>query len=160
MSDTVNPWQGPEAPAQVEENAAQGILTAAMIRYLKESSPWLRFVGIVGYIGAAFLIISGITLMLTGEGIIRFRGLSLFSGLTSLSYVPVGVLAFFPAHYTHKFGLKIRHYLLGGGEKDLEEAFKNNRSMWKFTGILVIVYLSFIPIGLIVAIVVAVSGII
>jgi hypothetical protein len=159
MSDTVNPWQGPEAPAQAEENAAQGILTAAMIRYLKESSPWLRFVGILGYIGAAFLIISGIIMILTGGGSISFRGFSPSSGLIGLGYVPLGVLAFFPARFTYTFGIKIRRYLLNGGEKDLEEAFRNNRSLWKFTGVSAIVYLSFLPVGLIIALIAVVSGI-
>jgi hypothetical protein len=34
-------------------------------------------------------------------------------------------------------------------DKDLEDAFKNNKSLWKFYGILVIVYLALIPVLLI-----------
>ncbi|MDR0641297.1 MAG: hypothetical protein LBG07_02425, partial [Treponema sp.] len=147
------------APAQAEENAAQGILTAFMIRCLRETSPWLRFVGIVGYIGAALLIVSGIVTMATGfGGITGFRYFPLVSGLAGFSYIPLGALAFFPARFTYRFGQKIRHYLSSGAEKDLEEALKNNRSLWKFSGILIIVYLSFIPVGIIAAVVMAVSG--
>ena len=114
--------------------------------------------GIVGYIGAGFLIISGIVMMLTGFGG-TLRNLPVISELVSFSYIPLGVLAFFPARFTYKFGQKIRHYLSSGAERDLEEAFKNNKSLWKFSGILIIVYLSFIPIGIVAAVIAALSGI-
>jgi hypothetical protein len=172
MSDTVNPWQSPEAPVQADENAAQGILTALMIRYLKEASPWLRFIGILGYIGAIFLIVSGVgmvaALLITGiNGLTGgynepgFVGLvsGLFSSMLGFIYVVLGIIAFFPARFTHGFGVKIRNYLLSGSEKDLEEALKNNRSLWRFNGILAIVYLSLIPVGIVAAIIAAVSQI-
>ncbi|MDR2747900.1 MAG: hypothetical protein LBB77_10705 [Treponema sp.] len=157
MSDTVNPWQSPEAPAQAEENAAQGILTAVMIRYLKEASPWLRFIGILGYIGAGFLILSGLITAI----IALATGVGLWSGVPNVIgfvYVPFGVAAFLPARFTYRFGMKIRHYLASGAEKDLEEAFKNNKSLWKFSGILAIVYLALLPAAVIVGVIVVVSG--
>jgi hypothetical protein len=166
MSDTLNPWQSPEAPAQAEENAARGILTETMIRRLKEASPWLRFVGILGYIGAVFLIVTGaiMVILLLVAGINAFASgsdatgiMGMFSSLMGFIYVAGGVLVFFPARYTHGFGAKIRNYLLSGAEKDLEEALKNNRSLWRFSGILAIVYLSLIPVGIVVAIVATIS---
>jgi magnesium-transporting ATPase (P-type) len=164
MSDTVNPWQSPAAVVQAEENAAQGVLTATMIRFLKEASPWLRFIGILGYIGAGFCIAAGIimaiALMITGASQSAFGDFAGFaSTFMGLIYLVAGVVAFFPARFTHRFGVKIRNYLLSGAEKDLEEAFKNNRSLWKFAGIMAIVYLALVPVGIIVAIVAAVSSI-
>jgi magnesium-transporting ATPase (P-type) len=163
MSDTVNPWQSPAAAVKAEENAPQGVLTAAMIRFLKEASPWLRFIGILGYIGVGFCIVAGvimaIALMISGAGQSAFAGFAGFaSTFMGLIYIVAGVMAFFPARFTHRFGVKIRHYLLNGAEKDLEEAFKNNRSLWKFAGIVMIVYLALVPVGIIVAVVVAVSS--
>ncbi|MDR3173033.1 MAG: hypothetical protein LBU19_02175, partial [Treponema sp.] len=147
-------------PVQAEENAAQGVLTALMIRYLKEASPWLRFIGIMGYIGAIFLIVSGvimsIALLITGQNFGSSWGP--LSALMGVIYVTLGVLAFFPARFTHKFGAKLRNYLLSGAERDLEEAFKNNRSLWRFSGILLIVYLAILPVALIMGVVTAVSS--
>ncbi|MDR1972658.1 MAG: hypothetical protein LBQ46_12150 [Treponema sp.] len=160
MSD--NPWQSPETQAAAEEAAPQGILTALMIRYLKEASPWLRFIGVLGYIGAIFLVGSGlimtIALLATG-GADAGIGLAAVSTFMGLIYVVLGALAFFPARFTHGFGLKIRNYLASGAEKDLEDAFKSNKSLWKFSGIMAIVYLAFIPIGIGVAVIAAVSSI-
>jgi hypothetical protein len=152
MADAVNPWQSPETVVKAEEHAAQGILTAEMIRSLKEASPWIRFIGILGYIGAGFLIAAGIiaavALLIMGNtrqtGAVGF--VSIFLGFI---YIVTGALAFFPARFTHKFGGKIRNYLISGAEKDLEEALKNNKLLWKFVGILAIVYLALIPVGVI-----------
>jgi hypothetical protein len=159
MADQVNPWQSPETVVKTEENAVQGVLTAVMIRCLKEAAPWLRFAGILGYIAASFLTVAGIVtaiVMMVSGG----RG---FTGLASVFmvfiYILLGAAAFFPAHFTHSFGVKIRHYLLSGAEKDLEEAFKNNRSLWKFTGILAIVYLALVPIGIAAAAMAAASAV-
>jgi hypothetical protein len=74
-------------------------------------------------------------------------------------YFLLGLLSFFPAKFSYGFGSKIHHYALSNSEKDLEEAFKNNRSLWKFFGILAIVYLAIIPLALIGGIVAAVFSI-
>jgi hypothetical protein len=161
MSDTVNPWQSPAAAVKAEENAAQGVLTAGMIRCLKEASPWLRFIGILGYIGAVSFIVIGIILVITmfAAGTVQTGIPGVLSSFMGLIYLVSGALAFFPARFTHRFGAKIRNYLLSGAEKDLEEAFRNNRSLWKFAGIVAIVYLSLIPVGIIVAVIVSLSSI-
>ncbi|MDR0731923.1 MAG: hypothetical protein LBF63_09655 [Treponema sp.] len=150
MSDTMNPWQSPNTEVVAEEGAPRDVLTPLMLRYLKEASPWLRFLGVVGYIGAVLLVIIGL-----------FTSIALVIGLSGLStgflggflgtfvgvlYLAGGVVAFFPARFTYKFGGKIRDYLLSNGSKDLEEAFRYNRALWKFSGILLIVYLAIIPL--------------
>jgi magnesium-transporting ATPase (P-type) len=161
MADEHNPWQSPETVVKAEEHAAQGILTVEMIRSLKEASPWVRFIGILGYIGAVFLIITGIVVAIAlavsgGSRPGGFMGLvSVFMGFI---YIVLGVVVFFPARFTHRFGVQIRNYLVSGAEKDLEEAFKNNKSLWKFSGVLAIVYLALIPLGIIAAVAAAVSS--
>jgi hypothetical protein len=151
MSDSGNPWQSPSTEVAAEEGASRDALTPLMIRYLKEASPWLRFLGIIGYIGAALIVVLGLGFIVTGAG--GFYLLNLFDGLTGFFmgflYIVMGVVAFFPARFVHGFGAKIRSYLLSGGAQDLETAFRYNRALWKFSGILTIVYLSLIPLVII-----------
>ncbi|MDR2375205.1 MAG: hypothetical protein LBD96_02080 [Treponema sp.] len=150
MSDTVNPWQSPNTEVVAEEGAPRDVLTPVMIRYLKDASPWLRFIGIIGYIGAAILVVIGLF-----SSIVLISGLSvldtgLFGGFLGafigVLYLAGGVIAFFPARFTYRFGGKIRDYLLSSGTGDLEEALRYNRALWKFSGILLIVYLALIPL--------------
>jgi hypothetical protein len=153
MSDTVNPWQSPSTEVVAEEGASQGVLTPTMIRYLKEASPWLRFIGILGYIGAVFLVIVGLAFVFMMAAGLSTLGAGVFGGLTGtfmgFIYLAGGVVAFFPARFTYQFGAKIRNYLLSNGKQDMEEAFRYNRALWKFNGILAIVYLALIPLGIV-----------
>jgi hypothetical protein len=153
MSDTLNPWHGPSAEAETEEAVFQGVVTPVMRRYLKETSPWLLFVGILGYMGAIFWGVTGLILgILTaarrpalGEGVA-----ALFMGP---AYLVAGGLIFFPSWFAHRCGLRIRRYLASSAEGDLEAALKNNRALWKFNGILAIVFLALGIGGIIVAVV-------
>jgi hypothetical protein len=133
-----------------------------MVRYLKGAAPWLVFLGVLGYIGAAVLGLVGLILLGTavvgntifGSG---FMG-TIASALGGPIYLVMGGLLFFPARFTHGFGARIRRYAASGAERDLEEALRNNRSLWKFSGILAIVYLAFIPLGIIAAVIAALSS--
>jgi len=160
MSDLENPYQSPETPIIPETSQDSGVsLTVTMLQYLFEASPWMRFIGILGYIGSALSCLGGIIFTivmlfnsdLTGE-------IDMFSSwLIPLVYIPIGLLLFFPSHFTFKFGQKIRAYQRSHLNEELETAFKYNKSLWKFNGILYIIYLSAIPalivIGMVIGIV-------
>ncbi|MDR1443602.1 MAG: hypothetical protein LBI94_01870 [Treponema sp.] len=150
MSD--NPWQSPHAEAAADESVPQGILTPLMVRYLKEASPWIRFIGVLSYIGAGLFALMGgffVIAMLARGSLFDAEFLSVLPGASMGSlYLVAGVLVFFPARFTYGFGTKLRNYLASNGEKDLEEALRHNRALWKFNGILAIVYLAFFPLAI------------
>ena len=153
MSEDSNPYQSPEAPI-VPENTKSGVLTGVMLSFLKEASPWLRFMGIVGYIGfgiiCLFAVISLITVIAIGG--IPFDGFEALGAAAGvIIFILFGlfaVLAFFPAHFTYRFGTCIRNYINSESPAELETAFKNNKSFWLFCGIVTIIYLAFSVFGL------------
>jgi beta-lactamase regulating signal transducer with metallopeptidase domain len=81
------------------------------------------------------------------------------AGILGLVYVASGALLFFPARFIYSFGSKVRNYLLSRSNEDLEQAFKNNKSFWKFCGIYSIVCLAFIPLGIIISVIVMISSV-
>jgi len=84
---------------------------------------------------------------------------AVFSGGLAVLCIGAGVLMFFPSLFIYRFGEKIRSYLRVGAEQELEQAFRNNKSFWKFTGIICIIYLAFIPVLIIVGIIVVVVSV-
>jgi hypothetical protein len=163
MSEIYNPYQSPESPIVPETQQNTGVmLSEKMLRYLNDASPWLQFIGILGYIGSGLLIVGGIF------GAVGLSAASFFElgdfpfWIIALIYIPLGVLFFFPAHFAFNFGRKIRNYRFSNSIEDLELAFKNNKSLWKFYGIICIIYLAFIPLFFVIAIIggvaAAVSG--
>jgi len=179
MSDTVNPYQSPEtAAAPAGPLTAQGALTETMLIYLKQASPWLRFIGIVGYIGAGFTALWGVVFFFLGSFAGRawssLKGFESFFNLSDgeisggagvalgimmgLLIIGCAAIIFFPSRFAYRFGSKIRTYLREGRDQDLELAFKNNKSFWKFYGIICIIYLAFIPLVMIISIIAAVAS--
>jgi membrane protease YdiL (CAAX protease family) len=135
-----------------------------MINYLKQTSPWLRFVGVLGFIFCGLFVFGGIIFTIIFMAIPDLAedagGIAAFFGLL---YALFGVLYFFPSRFIYNFGSKIRNYLFSNSEEDLELALKNNKSLWKFIGIICIISIAVIPLSIVIAIVggiAAVSGII
>ena len=162
MSDNENPYQSPESPIiPAESQGSDNYITPLMIKYLNETSPWLRFIGILGYIGCGLLVIQGIFIAASSTAAFAlFGGLGDFSDfpvwIIGFLFLPAALLFFFPSNYTYKFGQKIKNYQFSNSNEDLENALKNNKSLWKFYGILMIIYLATLPVILVVSIVIGV----
>ena len=169
MSDVNNPYQGPEADVKIEQPLiSQGALTEIMVKYLNDASPWLRFMGIMGFIGSGFMALAGIvsifsmpfvTGVLSGVPDIFSDFISPLSIMTMYGtyFIGAGALMFFPALFTYRFGTKIRSFVLTNSAPELELALRNNSFLWKFRGILMIVGLAVIPVIVIIVIVVVVA---
>jgi hypothetical protein len=170
MSDLNNPYQSPEAAVKPETPPeSRSALTETMLTYLKGASPWLIFVGIIGFISCGFMVIGGIVLLAlipamnsVWENFSEIGDYSAvlgaaFSGSMGLYFFICAIIGFFPSRFMYMFGSKIRSYIRSGTAGDLEEAFKNNKSLWKFAGIITIISLAFIPVMVIVGIVIAVA---
>ena len=160
MSDFENQYNSPQAPVIPENKQAVGGLTETMLHYLKEAAPWLRFIGIVGFIVCGLIALGFITIIIVSiaasselSGLINFP-----IWLASPFYLGMGLLAFFPSFFMYQFGDKIRKYQFSNAENDLEQAFKNNKSLWKFFGIMCIINLATVPIFLVISIVIAVAA--
>jgi hypothetical protein len=158
MSDYENPYKSPETAIVPEKPQGSGSgLNETMLGYLKEASPWMRFIGILGFIGAGFCCLIGIISAIFSTAFFgSIEGLESFPiGVLSLFYVAGGALYFFPARFTYFCGAKIRDYQLSGSDEDMELAFKNNKSLWKFNGILCIVFLALTPVFVILSVIFA-----
>ena len=171
MSDSgnsqINPYESPQTASIPEAGlSAQGALTDTMLRHLKDASPWMRFIGIVGYIGSGLVALIGIgfivamgTISSMWESLASELGSfgsifsSLFSSSMGINILIAAVLLFFPAHFTYKAGFYIYSYIKNGREQELEIAFKNNKSLWKFSGIVTIIYLAFVPLLIIIVVI-------
>ncbi|MDR1238702.1 MAG: hypothetical protein LBK27_01180 [Treponema sp.] len=168
MADDVNPYQSPQTPVSPAAGNPDR-LTQTMLRYLKEASPWLRFMGIVGFVICGSLTLGGLVSLISAPVMSSFwddvETLSeytdvlgtAFGAAMGLYFIGIAALYFFPSLFQYRFGSRIRSYLQSGAEQELETAFKNNKSLWKFNGIVLIVSLAIIPVIAIGSIIVAVA---
>ena len=162
MSD--NPYESPQAEAGTVNPLSGRVLTESMLFYLKGAAPWLRFIGIVGFICLGISILSLLLLVsVFSQALEELPEAAPYSAFLSSGmvfiYLPFLALYFFPVLYLFRFGKKIQNYLLTGDSGDLEAAFKNNKSLWKFVGILMIIMLGFFALALVIGIIAAFIGI-
>ncbi|MDR2842720.1 MAG: hypothetical protein LBV52_05925 [Spirochaetaceae bacterium] len=179
MSDSseFNLYQSPENEAKPVSGLSGSVLSANSLNYLKGASPWLRFIAIISFISCGFMLLSGIIFIISGAAVgniaaevaesaepsvntSAFTRVGLmFSGVAGFFYVGCAVLSFFPAKFLWTFGSKLRDYVLRNSELDLEIALKNNKSFWKFAGIVTIVCIAILPITFIVTMVVVATSV-
>jgi len=148
MSDPTNPSHGYDVPYTLEKpRANRRMLTDTMLAHLYGASPWLRLIGIVGIgysavlaIGGLFFFAPAMDYLWDGVAGFGFNGaiLGFIGAWSGMIYLASGLFIFVPSFFTYRFGQKIRGYAKTGNERDLELAFRNNKSLWKFFGILFI----------------------
>ena len=133
----------PQSPnLQITENAKS---------YLKSTSTWTSFFAVICFISIAIIILSGITILISGSflsGINEFSYLgandilSFTFILIGIFYIVLGVIMIFPALYLSRYAKCITRALAENDSLTLENAMQNMKSFWKFSGIFTIVYIS------------------
>jgi hypothetical protein len=132
------------------EQSNTNLLTANVKNYLMETARWGKFLAILGYVGLGLLLVLSM-MMLFGMSFLNdsLGTMSYFNQPQSLSLVSMGIiylimiaLYFFPVYFLHIFSVRVKSALLTNDISDMETAFKNLKSLFKFTGIVSIVVLS------------------
>jgi hypothetical protein len=148
-----NPYESPQAEANSVNPITNRVLTENMLFYLRAASPWLRFIGIVGFVSLGLMAVYFIAISILINSAINSAAESIPGfGVLGSSFVLVMLLImegilFFPTFFIFQFGRKLRAYLHSGENSDLEQAFKHNKSLWTFLGVLSIISLAFTAIG-------------
>jgi sterol desaturase/sphingolipid hydroxylase (fatty acid hydroxylase superfamily) len=145
-----NPYESPQTEADAINPLSGRVLTENMLFYLRGAAPWLRFVGIAGFIFIGLLVI-GVLVLMAGAGSLA-ETLGIPSGTSTLLfiiYLPSLAIGFVYFLFIYKFGNKIQAYLRSGDNNELENAFKNNKSLWTLTGVMFIISMAFIGLALI-----------
>ena len=142
----MNPYSPPAAPQAYLEappgygappQVAGGVSDLA-VDLLKQTRPWVMFLSILAFIGSAFMVIAAVLMM--GIGLLASTGPE--SGVQvamGAVYLPMAGLYVYPAIKMWMYGSAIGRLLTSRSSTDLEGALLQQKSLWKFSGIAVIV---------------------
>lgn len=144
--------QASEYAAGVETAEAEDVLlTDKGYKFLNQTRPWARFMSIMVFIGAAFMMLGaatmfvlGLTGNLVGARSEIFRQMP--GGILSLGvlYAITGILYIPPGVFLARYATAIKNLESLRTSPALEKALKYQKSFWRYVGILTV-------IGLIVA---------
>jgi len=120
--------------------------------YLKNTTPWSKFMAILQFIAVGFMLLAALIIIAAGSTMSAYLPISIsFIGWV---YLALAIVIFIPARYLYRFSQKAANAVVTNNTLELEEAFKNMKSYWKFTGIMTIVV---IVVSLIIVPVIAIA---
>ncbi|NLT02390.1 MAG: hypothetical protein GXY09_00830 [Bacteroidales bacterium] len=140
-----------------ENTASVMTFTETMKSDLLLTAKWSKFLAIVGFVGLGLMAVWAF-LMISGASFIDslIKGQTFITAYTGVVYLLVGLLYLFPILYLLRFANNTKRAVMADDEAAMEEALINQRKMYKFMGVLMIVVLSIyalsalilIPVGL------------
>ena len=120
------------------------MISDVAISYLSETGKWTKFLSILGFVFIGLIVVVGLfagsvmSFMSNGKMDNIPKGMGFFFGLM---YVLMGFLYFFPTWYLFNFSNKLKTAIATKSEDDLTAALINQKSFYKYWGILTIVVL-------------------
>jgi uncharacterized protein DUF5362 len=137
----------PSLPASPSPVAAQ----------LQRTQPWVRFLSIMGFIVAGFMVLFGLVIGAVGAATGNYQTLGIM-----VMYPIMGVVYVFPSIFLLRYADRIKTFVASGQEQDLAGALDAQRSFWKFAGILtivsIVVSLVFVAIAVMVGVFFGMTG--
>jgi len=113
-------------------------------RFLFEAGRWAQFLAILGFIGAGFLAVAGIFVMVAMRGAMAdsFAQLGFPAALIGVLYLILAGIYVIPSLYLYRFATKAKIAVQTTDNAELTESLGYLKSTFKFYGIMVIVFIA------------------
>lgn len=109
--------------------------------FLAESARWAKFLAIIAFVMLGLVVL----MLIIGGGLLTstLGEFGLFGGFGILFYVLLLGVSAIPIVYLYQFATKMQLALANDDQVYLQEAFSNHKSMFKFYGIMMAIFLGF-----------------
>jgi hypothetical protein len=146
---------------------SQEAVSAAVIDQLGRTRGWVLFFSVMLWIGAVFLILGGLAMVVLGlvagaSGAMNEELAKQFGAVGGMAvigaiYFALAVFYVYPALKLGKYAARIRDLAAVPSEQNLVAALNEQRAFWKYVGVFTIVMIAFyillIPVMVVVGIV-------
>lgn len=110
--------------------------------HLREAARWARFLAIIGFVLCGLFILGGVFMGALMDNTMGVAGSAVFGTAMTLVYVIIAVIYFFPCLFLYRFANRMTHSLNGNSQEDLNDAFLNLKSFFRYLGIITIIVLA------------------
>jgi hypothetical protein len=129
---------GGSGPAEPVPAAA---LTPLAHEYLDQTRPWVRFMSILVFSGAALMVLAGfalVVMVMTGAMAARSSsGLTAVGGIAlGFFYLALACLYIAPGIFLHRYAAAIRQLKTTCTSSALEDVIRHQKSFWRYVGVL------------------------
>ena len=144
------PQQTMYHPSGNEQVSAQTLIE------LTGTKPWVRLLAILSWIGSGFLILAVIAMLVMGVTGAATGGAAEGGAMIAISlvYGLIALLMIYPAIKMSAYASRIDDLARSRSVADLEAALSQQRMVWRFYGIIALVYIVLAVVGILAAMVV------
>lgn len=131
-----------ENESRIVENEKPLQISPSTIAYLKETGSWAMFFAILGFVFIIILVLGGFFI---GAILSALNGEAVLPGgeiIIGVIYLVIGIIYFFPIYFLYQFSSNMKKALQDNNSENLDLAFKNFKSHFKFVGIMTIIILA------------------
>lgn len=116
--------------------------------YLNETRKWTMFFSIIGFIAIALMILAATFIGSLIGSMAEFNDVQQMpggfpTGMMSGLYIIMAILYFFPIYYLYQFSTNMKTGIQQRSAEYVEQAFKYQKSHYKFMGVLTGILLAF-----------------
>jgi hypothetical protein len=135
-----NPYEPPSAAHQnfpaSDTSQGTGEVPPEIVDLMRQTKPWVTFLGVLGLIGAGLMVLFGLFAMMMGGS------RSGVSGAIGIVYVLIAAIYVAPALHLLRYGSSIGPFLADPTIERLGGALGHQRSFWRFVGIMTVVMMA------------------
>ncbi|HTQ43654.1 MAG TPA: DUF5362 family protein [Polyangiaceae bacterium] len=140
----MNPYAPPTTPyappPAMAPPAPGGMVPEQSVEMLRQTRPWVMLMGVLCFIGSAFMLLGGLAVIAMGAlAAATAGGKSAAPMALGIVYIPLSALYIYPGLKLTKFGGAIGRLVQSRAAPDLDAALEQQKSFWKFAGITTVV---------------------
>ncbi len=146
--NSLDPSSGDEVVFE-DANSEAVLLSEKGCKYLSQTRPWVRFMSIIVFIGAGFMILGGLAMMIFGMTGAFFSGNNTpaygatpgGSFAAGIVYIILSVLYIAPGIFLSRYASSIKILDATPSSEALERALRYQKSFWRYVGVLTVIML-------------------
>lgn len=139
---STDPYSSPTSYVQPPSFSTSAAISQGVLAQLAGTKGWVRFMSVLMFVGAGFMLLVGLIMLMAGGSIAASaKAGALPAGVMTgfaILYAVLSLIYIYPALKLWKYASYIGVLLISGSMMDLESALNQQRSFWKFLGIMVI----------------------
>jgi len=159
FSSDANPYQTPQIMTEASDIGDADPTLDGAADMLRKTKPWVRFISVMFFIGAAFSALGGIGVIVGGIAAGMAGGMPggmaggmpglLLAGL-GVAYIVMAILYIAPGVFLWMYADRIGLFLRQKTPGRLASALASQKSFWKFIGIMTLIFICLYPIMILV----------
>jgi hypothetical protein len=134
----MNPYTPPRAEIgnhQAYPQPGGGPIPEGVIDLLRQTRPWVQFISVLCFLGSGFMLLASVAMLALSALPKDVSSKEPIPGWLGVVYLPLAAIYVYPGIKLWGYASAISRLIATRSSGDLENALRQQKSFWKFSGI-------------------------